>query len=128
MQIGFSAPGGGPLASPAALTRLAQEAEAMGFGYATVSDHVVIPTNIHAKYPYTDSGEFPASSRGERQSLPTSCLGAAGDEDQVDSGTHNAFGDASWTPVACASCNGETFLPGVVATDLDTEHGGTDAN
>ena len=22
----------------------------------------------------------------------------------------------------------ETFLPGVVATDLDTEHGGTDAN
>ena len=31
-------------------------------------------------------------------------------------------------PVACTSCNGETFLPGVVATDLDTEHGGTDAN
>jgi len=23
---------------------------------------------------------------------------------------------------------GETFLPGVVATDLDTEHGGTGAN
>jgi len=38
------------------------------------------------------------------------------------------FGDASCTPVACVSCNGETFLPGVVATDLDTEHGGTDAN
>ena len=42
-------------------------------------------------------------------------------------------------PVACASRNGETFLPGGVATDLDflpggvatdldTEHGGTDAN
>jgi hypothetical protein len=61
-------------------------------------------------------------------SLRTSCLGAARDEDQVDPGTHNAFGDASCTPVACASCNGETFLPGVVATDLDTEHGGTDAN
>jgi hypothetical protein len=45
-----------------------------------------------------------------------------------DPGTHNAFGDASCTPVACVSCNGETFLPGVVATDLDTEHGGTDAN
>ena len=30
--------------------------------------------------------------------------------------------------VACAPVNGETFLPGVVATDLDTEHGGTDAN
>ena len=31
-------------------------------------------------------------------------------------------------PVAGTSCNGETFLPGVVATDLDTEHGGTEAN
>ena len=31
-------------------------------------------------------------------------------------------------PVACTSCNGETFLPGEVATDLDTEHGGTEAN
>jgi len=30
--------------------------------------------------------------------------------------------------VACVSCTGETFLPGVVATDLDTEHSGTDAN
>jgi alkanesulfonate monooxygenase SsuD/methylene tetrahydromethanopterin reductase-like flavin-dependent oxidoreductase (luciferase family) len=74
MQIGFSAPSGGPLASPAALTRLAREAEAMGFGYATVSDHVVIPTNIHAKYPYTDSGEFPASSRGERHEQLTQVM------------------------------------------------------
>jgi len=38
------------------------------------------------------------------------------------SGTHLAW------PVACVSCDGETFLPGVVVTDLDTEHGGTDAN
>ena len=30
--------------------------------------------------------------------------------------------------VACASCSGKTFLTGVVATDLDTEHGGSDAN
>jgi len=30
--------------------------------------------------------------------------------------------------VACVSCTGETFLSGGVVTDLDTEHGGTDAN
>jgi hypothetical protein len=36
--------------------------------------------------------------------------------------------DASCAPVACVSCNGQTFLPGVVVTDLATEHGGTDAN
>jgi probable F420-dependent oxidoreductase len=74
MQIGFSAPSGGPLATPDALTRLAQGAESLGFGYATVSDHVVIPTDIHAKYPYTDSGEFPASSRGERHEQLTQVM------------------------------------------------------
>jgi len=31
-------------------------------------------------------------------------------------------------PVACVSCTGDTFLAGVVVTDLDTEHGTTDAN
>src|SRR5215475_9190263 len=46
-------------------------------------------------------------------SLRTSCLGAARDEDQVDPGTRNAFEDASCTPVACATCSGETFLPGL---------------
>jgi len=68
------------------------------------------------------------SVMGSSNSLRTSCFGAARDEDQLDPGTHTAFGDASSTPVACVSCNGETFLPGVVVTDLDTEHGGTDAN
>jgi hypothetical protein len=60
-------------------------------------------------------------------SLRISCLGIAREEDEVDPGTRNAFGDALCTSVACVSC-GETFLPGVVATDLDTEHGGTDAS
>jgi probable F420-dependent oxidoreductase len=66
MQFGFSAPAGGPMSRPGPLTRLCQEAEAMGFGYATISDHIIIPRDIHAKYPYSDTGEFPASSRGER--------------------------------------------------------------
>ena len=74
MQIGFSAPSGGPLATPEALTRLAQGAEALGFHYATVSDHVVIPREIGAKYPYTDTGEFPASSRGERHEQLTQAM------------------------------------------------------
>jgi probable F420-dependent oxidoreductase len=74
MQIGFNAPSGGPLATAESLTRLAQEGEAMGFGYATFSDHVVIPTDINAKYPYTDSGEFPAASRGERHEQLTGVM------------------------------------------------------
>jgi len=54
------------------------------------------------------------------QLTPYILFGAARDEVQVDPGTHHVFRDVS--------CNGETFLPGAVVTDLDTEHGGTDAN
>src|SRR5438128_8632735 len=33
---------------------------------SAISVHSIIPRDIHAKYPYSDTGEFPASSRGER--------------------------------------------------------------
>ena len=66
MQIGFNIPVTGPLATAAAMTRLAVEGEAIGYDYATISDHVVEPIGIHSRYPYTDSGEFPRTSRGER--------------------------------------------------------------
>ena len=66
MLIGFNAPTAGPLAAPEHLTRLVVGGEALGFDYATFSDHVVIPTDIQAKYPYSSTGEFPAGSRAER--------------------------------------------------------------
>src|SRR5258707_15834534 len=66
MKFGFNAPTAGPLSATVTLTKLVTEGEAMGFDYATVSDHVVIPTDIHARYPYSDSGEFPAGARAER--------------------------------------------------------------
>ena len=66
MQIGFNAPTAGPLSAVDQMVRLVVEAEAMGFDYATFSDHVVIPTDITAKYPYSSTGEFPAGARAER--------------------------------------------------------------
>ncbi len=66
MKIGFNAPTQGPLAATEPLVRLVTEGEAMGFDYATFSDHVVIPTDITAKYPYSATGEFPAGARVER--------------------------------------------------------------
>ena len=53
MKFGFNAPTAGSLSATAPLTRLVTEGEAMGFDYATLSDHVVIPTDIQAKYPYS---------------------------------------------------------------------------
>ena len=62
MQIGCSAPTSGPLIGPDSLVRIAQEAEMLGYDYVTVSDHVMIPTSIASKYPYSDSGEFPSGA------------------------------------------------------------------
>ena len=40
-----------------------RRAESQGLGD---QHHIVEPIDIHAHYPYSESGEFPASSRGER--------------------------------------------------------------
>jgi probable F420-dependent oxidoreductase len=64
MQIGFDLPTRGAIASPETIARLAIEGEAMGYDYLTLSDHVVIPRDIHARYPYSGTGEFPAGGRG----------------------------------------------------------------
>src|SRR5208283_3421909 len=66
MQIGCSAPTSGPLIAPDSLVRIATEAEALGFDYVTVSDHVMIPTSIASRYPYSESGEFPSGAAAPR--------------------------------------------------------------
>jgi probable F420-dependent oxidoreductase len=66
MKIGFNAPTAGPLAAPNVLTQICIAGEAMEFDYATFSDHVVILTNINARYPYSETGEFPSGSASDR--------------------------------------------------------------
>jgi probable F420-dependent oxidoreductase len=63
MQIGFNAPTSGPLIEPDSLTRIITEGEALGFDYVTISDHIMVPCNLDSKYPYTDTGEFPAGTQ-----------------------------------------------------------------
>jgi probable F420-dependent oxidoreductase len=64
MLIGFDTPTRGPLATPENIASVAIEGEALGYDYLTLSDHVVIPGDIQARYPYSDTGEFPAGARG----------------------------------------------------------------
>lgn len=64
MQFGLSAPFRGPMANPEDLRAIAQAAERLGFGYMTVSDHILCPRSIDAKYPYADDGEFPWTQGG----------------------------------------------------------------
>ena len=58
MQFGFGAPVSGPLSGPKDLARIVAEGERIGYDYCTISDHVMIPRDMEAKYPYSDTGEF----------------------------------------------------------------------
>jgi probable F420-dependent oxidoreductase len=58
MEYGFGLPTQMPMGTADNLTRLATEAEKLGYAYVTVSDHLVIPRDIAAKYPYSETGEF----------------------------------------------------------------------
>jgi probable F420-dependent oxidoreductase len=77
MQFGFNLPVSGDIATPENMARIAVEGEAMGYDYCCVSDHLVMPLNFEAKYPYTDSGEFPARSRGGRHEQLIAAMYAA---------------------------------------------------
>ena len=62
MQLGFNARTTGALIEQDSLRRIITEGEAHGFDYTTVSDHIMVPRNLDSKYPYTDTGEFPAGT------------------------------------------------------------------
>src|SRR3974377_1697279 len=58
MKRGFTLPISGSLSSPEILTRIAQEGDALGYDYLTLTDHVVLPNLRVPGYPYSESGEF----------------------------------------------------------------------
>src|SRR3954454_8212323 len=71
MQLGFNLPISGPLSGARSFVRIAQEGEAMGYDYLTLTDHVVLPDMSAPGYPYSESGEFIARAPTERHELLT---------------------------------------------------------
>ena len=59
MRYGFYLPTRGRSATPEALQQLVERAEVLGFHSVVIGDHVVFPTRIASRYPYTVSGIFP---------------------------------------------------------------------
>jgi probable F420-dependent oxidoreductase len=59
VRYGFYLPTRGGCATPEALETIVQRGEALGFHSVMIADHVVFPTAIASKYPYTVSGAFP---------------------------------------------------------------------
>ena len=62
MEFGLNLPPRGPLAGRDAILAIAQRAEALGFAYLTVPDHVVVPADIASRYPYSEDGAFPGAA------------------------------------------------------------------
>lgn len=60
MEFGVHLPHMGHQAGREHLLAFAREAEALGFDSAWVSDHIAWPRDIASRYPYNDSGDFPA--------------------------------------------------------------------
>jgi len=58
MQIGFNLPISGPMSDPDSVVRIAQEGEALGYDYLTLTDHIMLPNLKVPGYPYSESGEF----------------------------------------------------------------------
>ena len=59
MRYGFYLPTRGGCATPEAIEVILERGEALGFHSVMIADHVVFPTAIDSKYPYTVSGVFP---------------------------------------------------------------------
>jgi probable F420-dependent oxidoreductase len=71
MQLGFNLPVSGPTSVARSFVRIAQEGEAMGYDYLTLTDHVVLPDMSVPGYPYSESGEFMSNRPAERHELLT---------------------------------------------------------
>jgi probable F420-dependent oxidoreductase len=71
MQFGFNLPISGPITAAETITRIAQEGEALGYDYLTLTDHLVLPDVSVPGYPYSESGEFFSAGPENRHELLT---------------------------------------------------------
>jgi alkanesulfonate monooxygenase SsuD/methylene tetrahydromethanopterin reductase-like flavin-dependent oxidoreductase (luciferase family) len=53
---------------------VARRAEAFGFSHIGVNDHVVVPTDVNSRYPYTEHGQWPGRVFGECLELAALCF------------------------------------------------------
>ena len=65
MEFGLAIPTRGPPADRASIEAIATRAEALGFSWLAVPDHLIVPRAIDSRYPCSDTGAFPGSESGE---------------------------------------------------------------
>jgi len=57
---------------------IARTADSIGFSHIGINDHVIVPTDIHSRYPYTAGGAWPGRAFGEALEMLTSMAFIAG--------------------------------------------------
>ena len=65
MDFGIHIGTRGCLASRETIMAVAQRAEALGYAYLGVSDHLIVPVQTGVRYPYTADGIWPGAPTGE---------------------------------------------------------------
>lgn len=65
MDFGLHIGTRGAAATPGGLRALAKHADALGFAYLGLSDHVIIARSIDSKYPYSKNGDWPGIDTGD---------------------------------------------------------------
>ncbi len=77
MRIGFTLPQVGPIASPQAIVRTAQRAEALGYDSLWVLDRLLYPVKPQTPYPATPDGSLPDAYKRVFDPLETLTFAAA---------------------------------------------------
>jgi alkanesulfonate monooxygenase SsuD/methylene tetrahydromethanopterin reductase-like flavin-dependent oxidoreductase (luciferase family) len=65
MDIGVATVTRGECATREGYVAVAEAAERLGFGFISVNDHIVVPGDIAARYPYSEDGLWAARTAGE---------------------------------------------------------------
>ena len=77
MQFGFNIPNGGPLAHNDDIVAIARKGEACGYSILAIPDHIIIPRNIAANYPYSPDGQLNFATLGAGECLEPLALMAS---------------------------------------------------
>jgi probable F420-dependent oxidoreductase len=83
MKLGMQVMTRGPMAVPGGIAAVASEAEALGFDYVALNDHLVVPADISSRYPYTDQGNWPGKVFGECFDVLTAIAFVAGCTERI---------------------------------------------
>ena len=65
MDFGIHIGTRGCLTSRENVMAVAQRAEALGYAYLGVADHLIVPVHTDVRYPYTADGVWPGAPTGE---------------------------------------------------------------